>query len=565
MVSAPPAGAMSANGYPLRPGDPGGPGGGISKAGNRVFGDYTGALLPEFMDRAGTAGQLQYLRMEVTAGTMPQDPFLLRLSVEKAIGGPIYGAFKENKGLSYVLKVRSQEQMDRLLRMNQLQDKTPIRITEHPRLNQRQCVVTNHDTTGLADDYLLQQLSSQGVKGLRRITRRGPDGKVMNTATIVLTIKGTVIPEHIDFGWSRCKTRLFYPSPMLCFRCWEYGHTGKRCTCAQRICGRCSKAHPEQQEPANAMDQTLEGATSANDTPKPKFECTEEQFCKHCKSRDHPVSSRKCSLYIKEQDIQHIRVDMDIPYPQARREYEARQGANRSTTSFSGVVSASKDAEIEALKSMVAKLRTDAEAREKRMAEMEQALQSHTVNDRIETVKEHGTIGELVKQVAALTQTVQDLQNALAVKDKQIAQQNDIIAELLAGQSAPSEHGTAKIIGLPAQENRNETTTPSPTSKMGPPSIKPKVAMQVSKWISNLTPKAKKDLVSDDTNDGNASDHSMVSATSKTTGISNASHISNPSKRIHSSSDHSCPSGDSNVPPTNSKRKSRKKGGKTKQ
>lgn len=158
---------MLANGHHLHPGDPWGPGGGLGKTGNRVLGDYTGALLPEFMDREGTAGQLQYLKMEAVTGAMPQDPFLLRLSVEKAIGGPIFGAFKENKGLSYVLKVRSQQQVDRLLRMNQLQDSTPVRITEHPRLNQRQCVVTNHDTTGLADDYLLQQLSTQGVKGLR--------------------------------------------------------------------------------------------------------------------------------------------------------------------------------------------------------------------------------------------------------------------------------------------------------------------------------------------------------------------------------------------------------------
>lgn len=100
---------MLANGRPLHPGDPGGPGGGLGSMGNRMNGDYTGPLLPDYMDPTGTAGQLQYLKMESTAGVMPQDPFLLRLSVEKAIGGPIFGAFKENRGLSYVLKVRSQE------------------------------------------------------------------------------------------------------------------------------------------------------------------------------------------------------------------------------------------------------------------------------------------------------------------------------------------------------------------------------------------------------------------------------------------------------------------------
>lgn len=560
---------MLANGHHLHPGDPGGPGGGLGKTGNRVLGDYTGALLPEFMDREGTAGQLQYLKMEAVTGAMPQDPFLLRLSVEKAIGGPIFGAFKENKGLSYVLKVRSQQQVDRLLRMNQLQDSTPVRITEHPRLNQRQCVVTNHDTTGLADDYLLQQLSTQGVKGLRRITRRGPDGKITNTATIVLTIKGTVIPQHIDFGWSRCKTRLFYPSPMLCFRCWEYGHTGKRCTNPQRICGRCCKVHPEDQESPSITEQTQEGAVNMRDTQNTRFQCPEEPFCKHCKSADHPVSSRKCALYLKEQAIQHLRVDMDIPYPQARREYEAQQGASQRSTTFSGVVNASKDAEIEALQTMVTKMRTEAESREKRMAEMERSLQSCTVNNRIETVKDHGTIGELVKQVAALTQTVQSLQRALDARDKQIAQQNKTIAQLLARESAPTDQDATATIDLTDPQHRNKSTTPLPAldvPTMKPPNVKPNVTANVAKWISNITPKNKKKPATDETNDGNASDHSMVSAVSKATGISNASHISNPSKRVHSGSDHSCPSGDSNPASSDSirKNKQRKRGGKAK-
>lgn len=117
---------MPANGRPLHPGDPGGPGGGYGCIDYRKNGDYTGQLLPDFMDPEGIAGQLQYLKMESIAGVMPQDPFLLRLSVEKAIGGPIFGAFKENKGLSYVLKVQSKEQYNRLLRMTQLQDRTPI-------------------------------------------------------------------------------------------------------------------------------------------------------------------------------------------------------------------------------------------------------------------------------------------------------------------------------------------------------------------------------------------------------------------------------------------------------
>lgn len=543
---------MLANGRPPHPGDPGGPGGGHNSAGNRRYGDYTGQLLPDYMDPEGTAGQLQYLKMETTNGVMPQDPFLLRLSVEKAIGSPIFGAFKENRGLSYVLKVRSQEQVNRLLRMTQLQDSTPIRISEHPFLNQRKCVVTNHDSTGLTDTYLLEQLSHQGVKEVKRITRRTPEGKRENTATVILTIRGTVIPDHIDFGWSRCKTRKYYPSPMLCFRCWEYGHTGKRCTSPHRVCGRCCQIHPEDQNETAGTDQM----------PKPRYQCQETPFCKHCNAGDHPVSSRKCAAYEKEMAIQHIRVDMDISYPQARKEYDARHGASRSNDTFSGVVNASKDTEIQDLKDTIKKLQTDAEAKEKRMAEMERALQSHTVTDRIETVKEHGTIGELVKQVAALTETVKNLHDSLAAKDRFIVRQNRIISELRGSLKAPSEQDTPTIVAIAEPRDQMETTASqisSDDSATKSPNLNSKVAERVSNWISSVIPEKERNPSNDKTNDDNVSVYSMAS---KTTEKSNATHNS---KRVHSGSDYSCPSGNSKGSPTSSKRKNkhRRKGDKT--
>lgn len=189
---------MSASSPPLNPGDPGGPGGGYQF--NRINGEYSNRLLPEFMDRDGNAGQLQFLRMKATTGAIPNDPFLLRLSVEKHVGGQISGAFKE-KGISYVLKVRSQAQFDKLLKMKKLADGTEIEIEEHSTLNQVKCVVSNADTIGLEESYLVDQLQNQKVKEVRRIKRRNRNTNALeNTPTLILTISGTVIPEHIDFG-----------------------------------------------------------------------------------------------------------------------------------------------------------------------------------------------------------------------------------------------------------------------------------------------------------------------------------------------------------------------------
>lgn len=141
------------NGFSPHFRDPGGSGGGEGSPSNLFNGEYTGRRLPDFMDRDGISGPLQILRMQAINGSLPNDPFLLRLSVEKYIGGPIVGAYKENKGLSYVLKVRSQGQFNRLIKMNQLNDGTAIQMSEHPQLNQSKCVVSNYDSVGLMTIY----------------------------------------------------------------------------------------------------------------------------------------------------------------------------------------------------------------------------------------------------------------------------------------------------------------------------------------------------------------------------------------------------------------------------
>lgn len=543
-----------ANGYPLRLGDPGGPGGGGGGPSNLINGEYTGARLPHYMDRDGTAGQLQYLKMQAVSGQIPQDPFLLRLSVEKCIGGQIDGAYKENQGLSYVLKVRSQAQFNRLLKMSKLNDGTAISIIEHPQLNQTKCVVSNADATKLDDDYLKQQLAAQGVKDIRRIQRRKQDGSFENTSTIILTISGTVIPPHIDFGWTRCKTRNFYPSPMLCYRCWEYGHTGKRCTHPTRVCGRCSKVHED--ENVNTQGKSTSTAT---DSKSERIPCTDAVFCKLCKSDDHSVSNRKCPIYVKEMAIQHVRVDMGISYPQAKREYEARMGASRSNGTYTSVVNASKDSEIEGLKTMVEQLRTDAKVKDARIAEMELALQNRGVNDRMSAVREHGTIDDLIKQVADLTATVQKLQRDLQKKD-------NFILKLLSRERTPEAESVEIICETPVQLENHL----SDSSAEIPPtfSVASNLTDKVTKWVNAIgtnkeagvtpkkTPKGKtvsKKL----NNDGNSTDGSMdsiISGHSVYTMDSSNTNQSNPGKRNREDSE---ASNNSSVNSTNAKRSSK--------
>lgn len=239
----------------------------------RVDGTFVGATLPTFMDPEGMYGELHLLRISGVNGPLPNRPFHIRRSVEKYVGGKIEGAFSEANKATYALKVRNLRQFNQLLTMKSLNDGTAVTVTEHPTLNSVRCVVSCRDVIDMPDDELLEELKEQGIKEVRRITRKNGQTRE-NTPAIVLTCRGTNRPEVIEFGYVRCRTRPYYPSPMQCFNCWLFGHTKLRCQAKSAICGTCSKDHP--------MTENKE--------------CSLDQFCKTCNSNEHRISSRSCPL-----------------------------------------------------------------------------------------------------------------------------------------------------------------------------------------------------------------------------------------------------------------------------
>ncbi|XP_062712300.1 uncharacterized protein LOC134289796 [Aedes albopictus] len=290
--------------------------------------------------------------------------------------------------------------------MSKLTDGFPIKIVEHPVLNVSKCVISCSDTCIYSDEELVEELRDQGVKEVRRITKRDGNQRV-NTPTIILTIQGTVVPEDIYVGWIRCRTRPFYPTPMLCYCCWDFGHTRARCQLQSNpICGNCSGKH-----------------TSTPETP-----CTLASFCKRCNTNDHPLSSRKCPIYVKEDEIQHLRVDLGVSYPAAKRQYDLRY----SSKSMASTVAASNDqrfAELSAkldnvLKEVKAKddkieaLLTEIKNKNAQIERLESAMKL-SPQERLKLVKEHGTIEDLVGKIRSL-------EADLARKDKEVAVIRDI-------------------------------------------------------------------------------------------------------------------------------------------
>lgn len=265
------------------------------------------------------------------------NPFIVGVSIELCIGekeARTVKAVREARGSRYLLRTNSRTIADKLKKMTQLTDGTEVEIISHPTLNTVQGTVYDPDSMNVAEKEIEGYLNTQGVHSVRRIKKR-VDGILHNTPLLVLTFRGTCLPKYVYFGVLRIPVRTYYPSPMICFNCGAYGHSGKSCQqCG--ICLQCSKQH------TLAQGQ----------------QCQNPKYCFHCKD-GHAIISRECPKYKMEEKIVRIKVDQGISYPEARRIFAEE---NRKDT-FSNVFQerlnkelAAKDLLIGTLQKQVAAL-----------------------------------------------------------------------------------------------------------------------------------------------------------------------------------------------------------------
>lgn len=287
---------------------------GTSGGGGPPLFDPNDRTLPAWMDSDGDHGVVIILQMRTTVEgkPLPKNPFTVAKTVQQS-AGKIASAHNENRGMSMVLKVRSEKQAQQLKKINKLIDGTEVVVTDHPTLNQTRCVVSCSQSIGMTEAELVEELKEQGVTGVRKFTRM-VNGKRTDTASMVLTIQGTVKPEYIYFGFQRCDARLYIPSPMLCFNCYEFGHSKMKCGNAP-VCRHCSTTHEQQTD--------AEGRHS----------CQKPAFCKNCQGK-HGPGSKDCPKYKEEAEIAKLRTELKISFAEAKQKVEAKSGV----TSFSATV-----------------------------------------------------------------------------------------------------------------------------------------------------------------------------------------------------------------------------------
>ncbi|GFT16238.1 uncharacterized protein TNCV_2245491 [Trichonephila clavipes] len=169
----------------------------------------------------------------------------------------------------------------------------PITATPHNTLNSSKGVIYCPDLIPLPDSEIEEELASQGVEAVKRITSI-KDGKTITSPLFILTFSKHTLPENILIGYLNIKIRPYIPNPLRCFRCQSYGHGTASCR-GVATCNKCS-----------STEHASEACT------------TERRKCANCKG-EHAAYSKICPKWQQEKEIQRIKVLENISYSEAKK------------------------------------------------------------------------------------------------------------------------------------------------------------------------------------------------------------------------------------------------------
>ena len=144
----------------------------------------------------------------------------------------------------------------------------------------------------------------------------------VNTTSAVVTFDTITLPPQVTYlKYTILKTRLFYPNPMRCHKCFKYGHLNMRDRpCAQQpICGKCG------------------GIYHLNN---PTEKCTNSTNCSNCNG-PHEAWSTKCPVFQTEKAKTEIMTDRRCSYKEAEKIYENRDNRDNRNKTYSNISAAS--------------------------------------------------------------------------------------------------------------------------------------------------------------------------------------------------------------------------------
>ena len=199
-----------------------------------------------------------------------------------------------------LVEVSSPEESDKLMKITKLVGHD-VKCTPHPTFNQCRGVIYAPELLSIDTDEIKSELEDQSVVGVVRMMKKDKD-HLIPLPSLILTFRTYRMPNSIKAGWLNFKVKPYIPSPLRCFHCHMYGHSINKCK--KRI----------NQEPSICV----------NCGKKTHGECKETPKCINCGDM-HAASSKTCTRYIYEKEVQTIRVIEKISFKEARRKAMERQ------------------------------------------------------------------------------------------------------------------------------------------------------------------------------------------------------------------------------------------------
>ncbi|KAJ8043222.1 hypothetical protein HOLleu_10217 [Holothuria leucospilota] len=242
-------------------------------------------------------------------GLTSLSPFAINKGIEGVVGTP--KSIKRLRSGDILVEVSRSTQANNLLKTTSLID-TPIQVTPHRSLNSSKGVIRCPDIKNCSDEEILDNLASQHVSHLYRISVLR-EGVRKPTGTFILTFTTPKPPTTLKIGYFQVRVEVYIPNPVRCFNCQRYGHFKTNCSRAA-TCEKCGQE-------GHAGD-TCEGAPH----------CVNCQGC-------HPANSKNCPKWVEEKQIQKIKASSNITYKEARETYRSQDSQLKS---YAGAVGTAK-------------------------------------------------------------------------------------------------------------------------------------------------------------------------------------------------------------------------------
>ncbi|XP_055925538.1 uncharacterized protein LOC129957298 [Argiope bruennichi] len=195
-----------------------------------------------------------------------------------------------------LIEINSRKQAQNIQKLKALAT-IPIKVYLHTSLNTSKGVITCGEIFNLPVDLITEELKSQGVTHVRRITIRR-DGQTLETKHHILTFMSPKLPGYIYASYIKLPVRPYIPNPLRCFKCQRFGHSKANCR-GTVACARCAEKGHESQD------------------------CSAPEKCVNCKG-EHTSFSRLCPRWKIEKQITATKIKENIPYPEARKKVLAQ-------------------------------------------------------------------------------------------------------------------------------------------------------------------------------------------------------------------------------------------------